>query len=509
LSAATNIGVASYSQACGGGTCIPQPGTSTQLDSLGDRLMYRLAYRNFGDHDALVVNHSVTAGASVGVRWYELRSNAANGPFSLFQQGTFAPDATYRWMGSAATDQAGDIAIGYSASSSSIFPGLRYTGRIATDALGTMRTESIMLNGTGSQTGGLTRWGDYSALRIDPGDDCTFWYTNEYLPSNGSFNWATSVGSFKFSNCGSATPDFSLSASPASQTITQGGGTSYTATVAPLNSFTGSVNLSVNGLPSGATATFGTNPILGGSGSSSMSVTTSSSTPTGSYTLTITGTSGTLTHTANITLVVNPVVTPDFSISATPSSRTVTPGNGTTYTATVTPSGGFTGSVTLSASGLPSGANATFSPNPISSGNSTMNVTTSTSTPAGTYPLTITGTSGSLSHTATVTLVVSAGTPGFSISAAPTSRTVTRPNSTTYTVTVTAVNGFTGNVTFSARGLPSGATANFSPTSVAGSGTSTLTISTTSSTSTGTFSVRIRGSSGGTTHSVTVQLIVH
>ena len=178
-------------------------------------------------------------------------------------------------------------------------------------------------------------------------------------------------------------------------------------------------------------------------------------------------------------------------------------------TATVTPSGGFTGSVTLSASGLPSGANATFSPNPISSGNSTMNVTTSTSTPAGTYLLTITGTSGSLSHTATVTLVVSAGTPGFSISAAPTSRTVTRPNSTTYTVTVTAVNGFTGNVTFSARGLPSGATANFSPTSVAGSGTSTLTISTTSSTSTGTFSVRIRGSSGGTTHSVTVQLIVH
>ena len=613
LSAPTDIAVASFSEACGGGTCIPQPGTSQQLDSLGDRPMYRLAYRNFGDHDALVVNHSVTAGASVGVRWYELRSNAANGPFSLYQQGTFAPDATYRWMGSAAMDSAGDIAIGYSASSTSVLPGLRYTGRIGTDPLGTLRTESIMFNGIGSQTGGLSRWGDYSALRIDPADDCTFWYTNEYLPNNGSFNWATFVGSFKFTNCGTATPNFSLSASPASQTVTQGNGTSYTATVSPLNGFTGSVTLSASGLPSGANATFSPNPITGGSGNSTMSVTTSSSTPTGSftltitgtsgslthtatvtlvvnpaatpdfsisatassrtvtqgnrtsytatvsplngftgsvtlsasglpsganatfspnpitggsgsstmsvttststptgtYTLTITGTSGSLTHTASVTLVVNPAATPDFSISATPSSQTATPGGGTSYTATVSPVNGFTGSVTLSASGLPSGANATFSPNPITggSGNSTMSVTTSTSTPTGTYTLTITGTSGSLTHTATVTLVVSGGTPGFSISASPSSETVTRPNNATYTVTVTALNGFTGRVTFSARSLPSGATASFNPTSVTGGGTSTLTISTTSSTS-GTFNVRIRGSSGGTTHSVIVRLTV-
>jgi hypothetical protein len=511
LSAPTDIAVASFSEACGGGTCIPQPGTSQQLDSLGDRPMYRLAYRNFGNHDALVVNHSVTAGASVGVRWYELRSNAANGPFSLYQQGTFAPDATYRWMGSAAMDQAGDIAIGYSASSSSVPPGLRYTGRIATDPLGTMRTESILFNGMGSQTGGLSRWGDYSALRIDPSDDCTFWYTNEYLPSNGSFNWATRIESFKFSNCGTTTPDYSLSASPSSQTVTQGNGTSYTVTVTPLNGFTGSVTLSASGLPSGATATFGTNPITGGSGSSTMSVTTSSTTPTGSYTLTITGTSGSLTHTATVTLVVNPAATPNFSISATPSSQTVTQGNPTSYTATVSSLNGFTGSVTLSASGLPSGASSTFSANPITggSGNSTMSVTTSTSTPTGTYTLTITGTSGSLSHTTNVTLIVSGGSPGFSISASPSSQTVTRPNSTTFTVTVTALNGFTGNVTFSARGLPSGSTASFSPTSVVGHGTSTLTISTTSSTSTGTFNVRIRGSSGGTTHSVTVQLTVH
>jgi hypothetical protein len=510
LSAPTDIAVASYSQACGGGTCIPQPGTSQQLDSLGDRLMYRLAYRNFGDHDALVVNHSVAAGSSVGVRWYELRS-PLTGAFTLNQQGTFAPDATYRWMGSAAMDQAGDIAVGYSASSSSVHPALRYTGRVPTDALGTMRAETSMFEGPGSQTGGLSRWGDYSALRIDPGDDCTFWYTNQYLPSNGSFNWATFVGSFKFSNCGSTTPDFSLSVSPSFQTVTQGSGASYTVTSTPLNGFTGNVSLSVSGLPSGATAMFGTNPITGGSGTSSMSVSTSTSTPPGTYTLTITGASGSLTHATNSTLVVNPLPTPDFSLSVSPSSQSVTQGSSAGYTVTSTALNGFSGNVSLTVSGLPSGASPMFGTNPIAGGSGTsMTVTTSTSTPTGTYTLTITGMSGSMTHTTTATLVVNAiGPPGFSISASPSSETVTPPNGTTYTATVRALNGFTGTVTFSVRGLPSGATASFSPTSVVGSGTSTLTIKTTSSTSTGTFNVRIRGSSAGTTHSVTVQLIVH
>src|SRR5437016_308039 len=232
LSAPTDIAVASFNEACGGGTCVPQAGTSQLLDSLGDRPMYRLAYRNFGDHDALVFNHSVAAGSSVGVRWYELRS-PLTGAFTLYQQGTFAPDSTYRWMGSAAMDHAGDIAIGYSASSSSLFPAIRYTGRTPSDMpLGTMRTETSLLVGTGSQTGGLSRWGDYSALRIDPSDDCTFWYTNEYQPSNGSFNWATFIGSFKFIGCGqSLTPTTTtLSANPPSSTY--GTSVTFTATVA-------------------------------------------------------------------------------------------------------------------------------------------------------------------------------------------------------------------------------------------------------------------------------------
>jgi hypothetical protein len=508
LSAPTDIGVASFSEACGGGTCIPQPGTATQLDSLGDRPMYRLAYRNFGDHEALVVNHSVTAGSSVGVRWYELRSPLTE-TFSLFQQGTFAPDSTYRWMGSAAMDSAGDLAIGYSVSSNSVFPGLASTGRIPTDPLGTMRAESTLFTGIGSQTGSLTRWGDYSALRIDPSDDCTFWYTNEYLPSNGSFNWATVVESFRFTNCGAA-PDFSISASPASQTVTQGGSTSYTATVMPSRGFTGSVTLSASGLPSGASATFSTNPIPGGSGTSTMNVSTISSTTTGTFTLTIIGTSGSLTHSTNVTLVVNPAATPNFSISASPASRTVTQGGSTSYTATAAPSGGFTGSVTLSASGLPSGASATFSTNPIpgGSGTSTMNVSTSSITPTGTYTLTINGTSGSLSHSITTTLVVSGGTPDFSISASPASQTVARGSSTTYTVTVTALNGFTGRVSLAARSLPSGVTGTLNPSSVTGSGTSTATIGASTSASTGTFTIRFRGTSNGRTHNVFVQLRV-
>jgi len=132
--------------------------------------------------------------------------------FSVYQQGTFSPDSTYRWMGSAAMDSAGDIGLGYSVSSSNINPAIRYTGRTPADTLGTMETEATILSGSGSQTGGLTRWGDYTAMRIDPADDCTFWYTNQYQSSNGSFNWKTHIGSFKFSSCGTAgtvaTPTF-------------------------------------------------------------------------------------------------------------------------------------------------------------------------------------------------------------------------------------------------------------------------------------------------------------
>jgi len=230
----TAIPVASFSEACGGGTCIPQPGTTQQLDSLGDRLMFRLVYRNFGDHESLVVNHSVVAGSSVGVRWYEIRS--PNATPTVFQQGTFSPDSQYRWMGSIAMDQSGDIAVGYSASSSSNFPAVRYTGRVPSDPVGTMESEVSIIEGTGSQTIGSSgdRWGDYSSMSVDPADDCTFWYTNEYLTTDGSFNWNTRIGSFKFTSCN--TPGSSLSATslislPSPSALGQA--VTFTATVKP------------------------------------------------------------------------------------------------------------------------------------------------------------------------------------------------------------------------------------------------------------------------------------
>src|SRR6266481_3845549 len=175
----TVIPVAAFSPLCGGGTCVPQAGTTQQLDSLADRLMYRLAYRNFGTHESLVVNHSVTAGSGGGVRWYEIQN--ASGTPTVAQQSTFAPDSNYRWMGSIAMDQSGDMAVGYSVASSSLNPTIRYTGRVPTDPSGTMEAEVNVVTGTGSQTTGLSRWGDYSAMQVDPVDDCTFWYTQEYI----------------------------------------------------------------------------------------------------------------------------------------------------------------------------------------------------------------------------------------------------------------------------------------------------------------------------------------
>jgi len=197
----TTITVASYTEACGGGTCIPQPGTTQRLDSLADRLMFRLAYRNFSDHEALVVTHSVagTGGDVSAARWYEIRS--PNATPTVFQQGTFALSAVPLWMGSIGMDKVGDIALGVSASSGSVHPSIGYTGRKPTDPAGMMESPALIKLGPGSQTGGLSRWGDYSSMAIDPADDCTFWYSQMYIPANGSFNWHTRLASFKFVNC--------------------------------------------------------------------------------------------------------------------------------------------------------------------------------------------------------------------------------------------------------------------------------------------------------------------
>jgi hypothetical protein len=161
--------------------------------------MYRLAYRNFGDHEALVANHTVAGGPLAALRWYEIR-NPSTTPF-VFQEGTvFTPDSNF-WMGSIAMDKAGDIALGFSASSTSVDPSVEIVGRVPTDPSGSMEAPITVGVGTGVQQASFHRWGDYSSMAVDPKDGCTLWYTQEYYVTSGSSNWNTRITSFKFNSC--------------------------------------------------------------------------------------------------------------------------------------------------------------------------------------------------------------------------------------------------------------------------------------------------------------------
>ena len=200
LTGPTNLPVAPFLLACGvSSTCVPQLGTTQKIDGLGDRLMFRLAYRHFADgHESLVATHSINNPGPISLRWYEVQSPGSN-PY-VFQQGTFAPDSNNRWMGSIAMDQMGDIGVGYSVSSATMYPAIRYTARLQSDPLNTLEAESSIIEGTGSEVGS-DRWGDYSAMSVDPVDDCTFWYTTEYFPVSGDYNWHTRIASFEFPPC--------------------------------------------------------------------------------------------------------------------------------------------------------------------------------------------------------------------------------------------------------------------------------------------------------------------
>ncbi len=199
----TTITVAAYTPGCNGGMqCVVQPGTTTRLDIIDDRPTSRAVYRRFADHETLLAIHDVTgpAGGS-GIRWYELRNPGAATP-TVFQQGTWAPDGAYRWMGAIAIDNQGGIGLAYSVSSAAIYPSLRYTGRLPGDPAGTMgQGEATLVVGSGSQTGNIYRWGDWSMMSTDPLDECTFWFTGEYMAATGSFNWRTRIGNFVVPNC--------------------------------------------------------------------------------------------------------------------------------------------------------------------------------------------------------------------------------------------------------------------------------------------------------------------
>jgi hypothetical protein len=190
---------------CNFGNCVPQPGTVQRLEALSDRLMYRLQYRNFGDHESLVSNHTVNVGGNqAGIRWYELRKSGQD-DWAIYQQGTYAPDSDHRWMGSIAMDGGGNIALGFSVSGSATLPSIRYAGRLADDPLGTLgQAEATLVDGSGVQLHSSGRWGDYSTMSIDPTDDCTYWYTQEYYATTSIAGWQTRVGSFQFPGCGGA-----------------------------------------------------------------------------------------------------------------------------------------------------------------------------------------------------------------------------------------------------------------------------------------------------------------
>jgi hypothetical protein len=332
LTGPTSIPVAPFAQACNGfGDCIPQPGTSQLLEGLGDRLLFRLAYRNFGDHEALVVTHNVAVGNAVGERWYEVRS--PGGTPELFQQGTFAPGNTdpnpdHRWMGSIAMDKVGNIGLGYSISSNVRNPSIFYTGRLFSDPLGEMTAgEGVMIAGPATQSS-INRWGDYSQLTLDPTDDCTFWYTNQYQANPGGFNWHTRIGSFQIGPCDTGPPKlFLVTVSP---TTFEGGG-----------SATGTVTLT-NVAPKGGLAVTlaSSNPTLvtvpatvtvpEGKQKATFNI-TSAQTPTQTD-VTITGTLDATNKTATVTLLASP----------TPTSLTLNPAavmGGQSSTGTVTLSG--------------------------------------------------------------------------------------------------------------------------------------------------------------------------
>ena len=278
--------------------------------------MFRLQYRNMGNYEVLVGNlvTDVDGSDHGGIRWFELRkTGAAN--WSLFQEGTYAPDANHRWMGAISMDGSGNIAVGYNVShDTDVYPSLRYVGRLASDPVGTMpQGEYILVDG--SSPNGSNRYGDYSAMSVDPADDCTFWFTGMY---NVSSSWSTRIGAFKFDTCsGTLGPDFSLSATPASQAVCATDEAVFNLELDYLSGFDKEVTLSALSAPTGYSAAIAPNPIM---------------TPTTDSVLTFTHIGGAVYGSYNIDVIGVAVPTPTHTTTVGLSVYTETPGGNTLWT---------------------------------------------------------------------------------------------------------------------------------------------------------------------------------
>lgn len=308
-------------------TGIPQPGTTRKVDPLNDRMMYRLQYRKFSDHAAMVCNHTVDISSTVaGIRWYELRKTS--GAWSIYQQSTYSiADNNSRWMASMALDTSGNIALGYSVSSSTLYPSIRYTGRMNNDALNTMTiAERGIYNGTGSQTGTALRWGDYSALSVDPSATATFWYTTEYYATTSATGWKTRIASFSFATVftvtATATPEYINSGQTSQLNVVATGGT-------------GSYSYSWTSIPVGYNSTQQTPPPV-------------SPTVTTQYIAHVT--SGTQTKTDTATVFIN------MTATATATPYTINSGSSSQLNVVAT---GGTGSYTYSWTSVPAGFTST------------------------------------------------------------------------------------------------------------------------------------------------------
>jgi uncharacterized membrane protein len=305
-------------------------------------------------------------------------------------------------------------------------------------------------------------------------------------------------------------PDFTGFASPTSTTIVAGTNTGYSVQVIPLFGWLNDVSLSVSGLPSGVTASFQPATVPLGNGVSLLSLSTTSAASPGTYTLTLTGTSGAISHSTTITLVLNPA-SADFGGDILPTSQLVAGGQMANYTIQVAPFNGFTGDVTLSVSGLPTGSFASFNPPVVTggSGTSILSVVAPASSRSGAYILTITGTSGGISHSGKRELDINSNAD-FTGSATTIIGSILPGQRASYAANVVSLNGFTGTVGLSVSGLPAGATARFTPTNVlGGAGTSSLLVTTASTTPPGAYTLTIQGASGSDSKSTTVQLLVN
>jgi hypothetical protein len=334
-----SVPAASFTALCSGTrSCVPQAGTTARLDAIADRMMFRNAYRRFSDgHESLLDNYTVSANSVAGIRWLELRRTQP-GNWGIFQQSTYQPDTTWRWMGSIAADNQGNIALGFSASSSSISPQIRYAGRLATDPLNILSGEQHLFDGTGSQTGTSNRWGDYSDMTVDPVDDCTFYYTNEYYLTTTSFNWRTRIGYFKFAEC----------------TAPQKGTAHFVVTACTGGAPVPGASVSIDGSPYGATLANGTYDAVLTPGSHSYSI---SKTGVGSSSGNFIITDGQTTN-VNVCLGGTPTPTPTPTATPTPAptatptvTPTPTPTATPTPTVTPTPTPTPTPGITLSARG--------------------------------------------------------------------------------------------------------------------------------------------------------------